>query len=111
MQKANDSFNDVATDFVKKNDYRIFWYMSKDESIKIDNKEDNKEKLQEQAWKNTENYLMRKKNTKRKYGRNWCRNISGKKTSNYKKSKKCRDLIKISSSKKKKKKLCIIWNE
>ena len=35
MQKAV-SFNDVATVFIKGNDYRIyFWYMSKDEDINV----------------------------------------------------------------------------
>ena len=37
MQKAM-SFNNVAIVYVKRNDYRIhFWYMSKDDAIKIMN--------------------------------------------------------------------------
>ena len=44
MQKANDSFNNVAIDFVKGNDYRIFWYMSKDEAINGIKSPDLKEK-------------------------------------------------------------------
>ena len=44
MQKANDSFNNVAIDFVKENNYRIFWYMSKDEAINGTKSPDLKEK-------------------------------------------------------------------
>ena len=89
---------------IKGNDYRIhFWYISKNDAInimknsnlkKISEKtyyernrdvilkkaknyyENNKELLREKAKNNIENYLKKKKNIRREYGRNRYHNMS-----------------------------------